>query len=418
MRSFLSEVRSLAAWLLASVLVVPASAWSQEASQDWQHLVREKVDAHQLAAALIVVDGRLAQAPNDLEAHGWRGRLLAWRGHWSEAEAEYRLVLEQAPADTEILCGLADVLLWQGKPDQALSFANRAGELASSDVNVLLRRAKILLALGRVEEARQQYKAVMALDPDNREAINGAAAPAGEYRHELRIGGDGSTFNYTDAAAAQSLLVSSRWTSRWSSTAGTSFYQRFGDDAAKFSATGSFRVTPHDWLNFGGALGHTLGTIPKREATLEYGHGFHLPTPWVKGLEASYQQHWFWYDGAHVLALSLAQLYYLPRDWTWSITVTGARSGFAGTGVEWVPSGSTRLDFPLHRRLRANLSFANGTENFALVDQIGRFSARTYAGGLKYRFAPRQDITGYIAVQDRSGGRTEDSFGVSYGFRF
>jgi hypothetical protein len=86
--------------------------------------------------------------------------------------------------------------------------------------------------------------------------------------------------------------------------------------------------------------------------------------------------------------------------------------------VEWVCSGATRLAFPLHRQLSANLGFANGTENFAHVDQIGRFSARTYIGGLKYRFTARHDISGYVAVQDRSQGRTENSFGVSYGFRF
>ena len=417
-RSLPSEVLSLSAWVLATVLVPLVSAWSQVGNADWQQLVRARIDAHQLDAALALVDERLSHVPADLEAHGWRGRLLAWQGHWREAESEYRHVLDGAPNDTDILCGLADVLLWQEKLDDALAVADRALHLVPSDTSILLRRARILQALGRTEDSRRLYQEILALDPDNREAINGSRRPVGEFKHEFRVGGDGSTFNYTAPAGAQSLLLSSRWTPRWSSALGTSFYQRFGDHAAKFSASGSFRLTRHDWLNFGGALGHTQGTIPKREGILEYGHGFHLADPWVKGLEASYQQHWFWYDGAHILVLSLAQLYYLPLEWTWSITVTGARSGFTGTGMEWVPSGSTRLEFPLHRRVRANLSFGNGTENFALVDQIGRFSARTYAGGLKYRCGAKQDISGYVAVQDRTGGRTQNSFGVSYGFRF
>jgi hypothetical protein len=142
------------------------------------------------------------------------------------------------------------------------------------------------------------------------------------------------------------------------------------------------------------------------------------PNRWIKALEASYQQRWLWYDGAHIMTLSFSQLYYLPREWTFSLTLTGARSGFANAGIEWVPSGSARIEFPLYRQLAASLAFANGAENFAQVDQIGHFSAHTFAGGLKYRLADRQDISGYVAVQNRTQGRTQNSFGMSYGFHF
>ncbi len=89
---------------------------------------------------------------------GWRGRLLAWQGHWPEAESEYRQVLDHAPNDTDILCGLADVLLWQGKRDEALASLDHARDLAPTDLGILLRRARILLALGDTEKARQQYQ--------------------------------------------------------------------------------------------------------------------------------------------------------------------------------------------------------------------------------------------------------------------
>jgi hypothetical protein len=118
------------------------------------------------------------------------------------------------------------------------------------------------------------------------------------------------------------------------------------------------------------------------------------------------------------MTLSFSQLYYLPREWTFSLTLTGARSGFANAGIEWVPSGSARIEFPLYRQLAASLAFANGAENFAQADQIGHFSAHTFAGGLKYRLADRQDISGYVAVQNRTQGRTQNSFGMSYGFHF
>lgn len=141
-------------------------------------------------------------------------------------------------------------------------------------------------------------------------------------------------------------------------------------------------------------------------------------TSFLRGLDTSYQQRWLWYQNVHVLTVAGTQTWYLPKDWYWRVVVTGARSGFTGRAIEWVPSGSTRLGFPIYHNLSANLGFALGTENFAQADQIGRFSARIFAGGLRYRFTPKQDISGYIARQDRSQSRTQSSYGLSYGFRF
>lgn len=139
----------------------------------------------------------------------------------------------------------------------------------------------------------------------------------------------------------------------------------------------------------------------------------------MRAIEFTFSPHWLWFRDSRVLAWSGTQTLYLARDWNWTLTVVAARSSFAGTGVEWQPAGSTRLSFPVHRdRLRAHLLFAVGAENFATTDQIGHFSARTWGGGLRYRITSTQDIGGYVAFQDRSQGRTQTSFGFSYGFRF
>jgi len=72
----------------------------------------------------------------------------------------------------------------------------------------------------------------------------------------------------------------------------------------------------------------------------------------------------------------------------------------------------------LQRRVTGNVFFGVGSENFAQIDQIGRFSAHTFGGGLRYKFAARQDINGYAARQDRTGGLIDTSFGLSYGIHF
>jgi len=413
-----SEAPYLFLWTLAVVLLAGNASWCQQISTDWQQQVREKVRLHQFDAALALVDQQLELNKADPEAHGWRARLLAWQGHWAAAEREYRQVLEPFPNDIEILCGLADVLLWQGKAREALGAIDHARKIDSTEMEILLRRARILEALHNSSEARSQYREILRLHPENQEAKRALAGLANEYQRELRINGDGSTFNYIGPAEDEEIYLTSHWTPRLTTMFKSGFYQRFSETGDDFLSSASLRFTRSDWLTAGGAFANHQTIIPENEMFFEYGHGLRFSNAWVRGLEASYQQHWFWYQGAHVLTLNSTQLYYLPHDWTWTLSITGARSGFTGTGIEWVPSGYARLSFPIDRNLSGNLTFGSGTEDFAQIDQIGHFSARTYAGGLKYRVSPAQDIRGYVALQDRSASQTQHSFGMSYGFHF
>jgi len=282
----------------------------------------------------------------------------------------------------------------------------------------LAQRARVLSLLGRTREARSEYLKTLQFDPKNQDARANLAGLREETNHELRVGEDVDFFNYTDAGQTQSVSLRSHWNPRWSTVFGVSTYQRFGQDAVKFLGSTAFHITPQDWISVGSALASGQDIVPTNEAFFEYGHGFRLGNRWVRGLESSYQQHWFWYQGAHVLTLATNQIVYLPRDWTWSLNVTGARTGFVGTPIDWAPSGWTKLGFPLRHRVTGNLFFAVGSENFAQIDQIGRFSAHTYGGGLRYQFAAQQDINGYVARQTRTQGQIDTSFGLSYGIHF
>lgn len=389
----------------------------------WQQQIREQVAAHQFNAALAIADHWLAEAPADLDARGWRARLLAWSGQLPEAEAEYRRVLAAAPQDADIVAGLADVLIRRQRFEQALELLGPAHELAPSRTDILMERGSALQSLGRAAQARQDYRAVLALDPENSPAKAALAALAQEPRQEFRIGNDFDFFNFAGHAQTQTASLRSQWSSRWTSVFSGSFYQRFGKQAAKFTGSATYRFGHGDALTAGGAAGRDQGIIPRGEAFLEYGRGFHVSeTRFLRAVEAAYHQHWFWFAGARILALTGSALLYLPHDWTWSLAVTGARSRFSTAGAEWRPSGLARLSFPVRklgeRPLTANLFYAVGTENFAQADQIGRFSARTFGGGACFRFTARQDLTGYVAYQNRSLGRTQTSFGLSYGLRF
>ncbi len=385
---------------------------------NWQDRVRDQVKQGNVDAALQAINKQLVMKPDDLEARGWLARIIGWKGEWAQAEHEYRKVLRVSPNDVDILCGLADVLLWQGKLQPALETIDRARDLSPYNLEVLLRRAKLLRALGRTKEARAEFDHVLLLDSQNSEARGGLASVRGEHRHELRFGNDVDTFNYIDTAETQSVVLSSRWNRHWSTNFTSSFYQRFGKQAQRLASDASFRFSKADWVGVGGAAANDNGIIPKREASAEYGHSFQFPGRWVRGIDASYQQRWLWYQGAHILILSLSQTYYFPRGWTWTLVATGARSGFTSSGIDWAPSGSTKLGLPIVNRISGELLFAVGSEDFAEIDQIGRFSARTFGGGLHLRITSTQDVSGYVAHQVRSQAQTQTTYGLSYGIRF
>jgi len=128
------------------------------------------------------------------------------------------------------------------------------------------------------------------------------------------------------------------------------------------------------------------------------------------------------YTTARILTISESTLFYLPRDWTWSLALSEARSEFSGTGAEWRPAGMTRLGFPIagrdEHRLGGNIFLARGTENFAQVDQIGSFSAQTYGGRIARSTDRTPGLDGLRSLSEAHAGPDADKFRTYYGIRF
>ena len=395
------------------------AAPARQPAGDWQAEVRALLAAGKPEQALEAADRRLEQAPSDLEARGWRARALMRLDRLPQAEAEYRKVLSAAPDDTDILDGLGDALARQQRFEEALAALERARQLDPKRGDIEALRGRVLRALGRRDEARDAFREAARLEPGSEEAKVGLASLEEEPRHRFVIGTDIDTFNYTDAAGAFTASLTSRWDPRWATSFSQSYYDRFGGRAAKFTGSATFKPSKHDGITAGAALAHDDQVIPKSEAFFDVDHGFNFgKRPLVRGVELDYAQHWLWFSSAHILIFTPSAIFYLPRDWTWSLNVTAARSSFPGLTPNWQPSGSTKLKFPLVTRLNGNLFFAVGSEDFSRIDQIGRFAARTWGGGLHWLFAPRHDVAGYVFHQDRSQHRAQTSFGMAYGFRF
>lgn len=394
-------------------------AYSKATPADWQEQVRGCVAGHDLAGALKIVEARLTEAPQDLEAHGWRARLLGWLGRWQEAEAEYRTVLEAAPHDVDMLVGLSDVLTWQRRYEDALTVLDRAAETEPARADVYLSRGRTHRALGQSKQAHGDFEKALALQLGNSEAEAGLASLSTDPRFTVSFGTDIDTFNFTGMAYAFTTSLAAQINPKWVATVSEIGQERFAQNAQTFLASAGYRLTRHDSITVGGGVANAQAVVPTSNAFFEYGHSFSLDeSGFLRAVETTYNQHWYWYQGARVMTLAPRITLDLPGQWNWSLQVTAAQSNFTGLPVGWKPSELTRLNFPVRGALSGNAFFAVGAEDFALADQIGSFSARTYGGGLSYWWHQRHHFSGYIARQDRSQQQTQTSYGVNYAFRF
>jgi len=402
-------------------MVSPARG--QDRTTEWQAQVRRYAEAQDWSSALRVVDREVARAPLDMDVRAWRARVLSWSGRLAEAEKEYLEILRVAPKDPDHWLGLASAYSREGKLEDALRALDRAVELDPKRADLRAARGRALQAMGERSEARIEFQKALNLDPRSLEARAGMTSMRVEPKHELRFGEDNDIFNFASANHDGLASLVSRWTPLWTTSFAGSFYERAGINAGKFSGAVTRRQPHWGALTVGGAAGHDHAVIPRSEAFFDADHGWKISEEYfVRGVEFDYGQHWYWYQQSRILTLNGTTILYLPREWTLSLAATGARSAFSLTRAEWRPSGMTRLEFPLagwrEKRLSGNVFFAVGTEDFARVDQIGRFASETYGGGLRFQITARQDVTSYASYQKRTQNRMDTAFGFSYGIHF
>ena len=407
---------------LARIGIFCTLAWGQQLTLGWQEDVRRLAAAQDWGAAMRIVDREISRAPRDMDVRTWRARILTWSGSLAEAEHEYGEILAAAPNDPDNWMGLATVYTRQGRTQEGLRAVEHAVQLDSRRPDLLAAYGRLLRTVNRPREAKVEFQRALELDPHNAEAQAGLRSLHTEPRHEMRVGVGTDFFNFTDANHDEGVSVTSDWTAHWRTNVGWGSYQRAGTDAEKFIASVTGKLPGWGALTLGGATARDNSVIPKCEAFFEYDHGRRLSADGVfRGLEVVYGQHWYWYTTARILTINGSAIVYLPREWTWALALNGAQSDFYGTGVEWRPAGLTRLGFPIAGeagRLKGNVFFAVGTENFAQLDQIGRFSSRTVGAGLRFRLTATQEVAGFTAYQMRSQDRKQTSLGFTYAVRF
>ncbi len=389
----------------------------------WQAQVRAYAEKRDWNSAMRIVEAEIARSPHDMDVRSWRARVFAWSGNLDQAEQEYLRIIAIVPNDPDVWIGLASVYSRQNRTRDALQALNHAITLDSKRADIHLARARALRALEQKPEAKAEFEQTLVLDPANQEAKLALKSFRPPTRHQLLLGTNTDLFSFMDAGQQQSITLISRWTDNWETSFAGNFYRWAGVNAQKLNASVTRKSITFGSLTLGAAIAHDGGVVPKHEALVAYDRGWRFShAGFLRGLETNYEQHLYWYSTAGVTTFNETTIAYFPRDWIWSLRLTGARSQFVGTAAEWRPAGLSKVSFPISnletRQLGGNIFFATGTENYSQVDQIGHFSSHTYGGGLNLNVTATQRVSGFAGYQTRTAGLHQTTFGLTYGIQF
>jgi hypothetical protein len=292
-----------------------------------------------LATTLLLTTAAFAADVRDLRA----AEQLAWDKRFSEAEAEYRRILESDPRSNEARLGLARVVMWQGRYSEAIAmFAELEG------VDALEGRATAEYWSGDLRSAARNFRRVLALDANREFARTSLREIEATARPSERVTVDAMQDDQpldTVRAEIASTFFSDPLT-RWSVIAGT--YQldagRIGDASGEYAAIEN--ETRFGALTVGGSAGiftfpdgvrRPLGSlmvrhrsltlrVDRREeiasatslrthaasttATLRWSHDGN----WIGAAEASHRRYFDGNRGNAVIAYAVAPLHF--DEWT------------------------------------------------------------------------------------------------------
>ncbi|MFQ5777999.1 MAG: tetratricopeptide repeat protein [Terriglobia bacterium] len=377
---------------------------------------RAHVQAREYDAALKIFR-RLAEAnPRDYEARVWVARLLSWQGDYARSQELYQAVLRDDPGNLEAELGLADILGWQGRLQDARQRLATLQAQHPGNIEILLHQGTIARWQGRHREALAYYREVLRLEPANPEALEAIEALRAEPRYEIETGYFLEEFDFTGNTNGNFASVLYHDNHRTWLLGRVQYQNKFDQNNTRFTAGATYRFFASTYVQgkFSWApAGDTV--IPNQDYTVEVTQG--LAPGWAVG------------GGYRFLNFRDAEVQVLTALVNWDarpnlhlfVRYTPARTDFDRPSTHvWNQGGWAQLVWDAHRRFSPFVLFGVGSESFAGVsaDQLGRFAAQTYAVGAEARLTSSQGIRMNYHFQNRTGGKREQGFGLSYFFRF
>jgi eukaryotic-like serine/threonine-protein kinase len=120
--------------------------------------------AEEAAVKALEIDPALA------EAHSALGSVKHFNWDWEAAEREFKLAIELNPNYAQAHSLYAGYLMSRGRVEESLAAANRSRELDPFSLSISVHRGFLLGNARRYDEAIEQLRRVIAMDPNNYQA--------------------------------------------------------------------------------------------------------------------------------------------------------------------------------------------------------------------------------------------------------
>ncbi len=120
--------------------------------------------AEEAAAKALEIDPALA------EAHCVLGHVKHFNWDWAAAEREFKLAIEHNPSYAHAHSFYAGYLMSRGRVEESLAASNRARELDPFSLSISVHRGFLLGNARRYDEASEQLRRVIAMDPNHYQA--------------------------------------------------------------------------------------------------------------------------------------------------------------------------------------------------------------------------------------------------------
>jgi YaiO family outer membrane protein len=382
------------------ILILLVCMASLSLAQNLETQAGSAVSEKRFGDALTLYRTLLAGSPANEDYIIWIAKLSAWTGDYNAAADFYSKALALDPKNVDALLGKANVFLWKHSYWDAFILLTEANELAPSSIDVELAWARYYHWQGDDKEAKVHLEKCLALDAENKEALELKEGFAPDYKIELRIAYEADTLPGTTPGAIEEL--------------GATYFNRKGDvgidffHMSRFGEAGS-RGGLHFSRKLGGAtsvraaalFGGGGGIVPRQDFSLGISrtviHGFVLGA-----------------DYRHIafqtlkVDAAIGDLDYYFEKPMWILTSFAANRAENTT----TPAFLIRFNARVREKLTVQLGYGHGTEIFqlALPTDFGAFRRDSYIGGLTLSLTKKTRAEATYTLAKRSTGTLENMF--------
>ena len=120
--------------------------------------------------ALEILNEVIEVSPYHSEALFRKAQILSWKGEYKKAIATYELYLMKEKNDADALMGIGRACFWSGQYDKAIEYLKRALAAGADEVEVRMELGKVYLATDNKKAARDEFKKILEIDPENKDA--------------------------------------------------------------------------------------------------------------------------------------------------------------------------------------------------------------------------------------------------------